>query len=181
MGARLALAIATDGAKGGNLPPDDLRRLRAEATIAAWAPLGAGSSQMLDSPDGALRAEAALEQALIRLIGQSGADLILTHAPNDYHAEHRALSAATLQAAEFLMPVLFMDSLSGTGFTPAHWVDVSDHWAAKEAAILTHSSQGPARFVAVANRQASFRALLPLPLRPIGLRNAAAPLQELPL
>jgi LmbE family N-acetylglucosaminyl deacetylase len=158
MGADLTLAVATDGAKGGTLPPDRLSRLRAEETTAALAPLGARGLHLLGFPDGALRADAALEAALADLIRQSGADLLLTHAPNDYHADHRALSAAALQAAGFSVPVLFMDTLNGTGFTPSHWVDVSAHWAAKEAAILTHVTQEPARFVAMANRQAAFRA-----------------------
>jgi N-acetylglucosamine malate deacetylase 1 len=82
-------------------------------------------------------------------------------------------------------------------------VDVCDHWDAKQTAILTHASQDPARFVAMANRQAAFRAgecnappharaeafrfeprfpfadiraLIPAPppLRPIGHRGGAA-------
>lgn len=207
MGATLTLAIATDGAKGGALPADDLRRLRAEETTAALAPLGSGPPLMLGFPDGDLRADAALERALTGLIRQTAADLILTHAPNDYHADHRALSAAVLQAAGFSVPVLLMDTLNGTGFTPTHWVDVGRHWAAKEAAILTHTSQDPARFVAMANRQAAYRAgecnappearaeafrfeprfpfadiraLLPPPppLRPIGHRSGPADLPD---
>ena len=158
MGAGLTLAIATDGARGGALPPDDLRRLRAQETTAALAPLGSGPPVMLGFPDGELRADAALEQSLVKLIRQCDPDLVLTHAPNDYHADHRALSAATLQAAGFSTPVVFMDTLNGTGFTPTHWVEVSSHWAAKEKAILTHTTQDPARFVTMANRQAAYRA-----------------------
>ena len=210
MGAKLTLAIATDGAKGGVLPADDLRRLRAQETKTALAPLGSGPPLMLGFPDGELRADAALERSLTQLFRQTDPDLVLTHAPNDYHADHRALSAAVLQAAGFSVPVLFMDTLNGTGFMPTHWVDVSSHWAAKEAAILIHISQVPARFVAMANRQAAYRAgecngppdaraeafrfeprfpfadiraLLPPPppLRPIGHRNVAAHVPELPL
>lgn len=204
MGATLILAVATDGAKGGTLPPDDLRRLREKETTLALTPLGAGRPMMLGFPDGDLRADSTLEEALKTIIRDSAADLILTHAPNDYHADHRALSMAVMQAAGFLAPVLFMDNLNGTGFTPTHWVDVTTYWGAKEAAILAHSSQDPARFVAMANRQAAFRAgecnappearaeafrfeprfpfadiraLLPSPppLRPIGQRGQARP------
>lgn len=207
LGASLTLAIATDGAKGGALPPEDLRRRRAKETAAALEPLGSGPPLMLGFPDGELCADAALERSLARIIHQTGADLILTHAPNDYHSDHRALSAAVLQAAGFSAPVLFMDTMNGTGFTPTHWVDVSDHWAAKEAAILAHFSQDPERFVAMANRQAAYRAgecnappqaraeafrfeprfpfadiraLMPAPprLRPIGNRNVAALVPE---
>jgi LmbE family N-acetylglucosaminyl deacetylase len=156
MGAELTLAIATDGAKGGAQPADVLRQLRAQETRAALAPLGA--PLFLGFPDGLLRADAALEDRLRDLIRQTAPDLLLTHAPNDYHADHRALSAAALQASGFSVPVLFMDTLNGTGFVPSHWVDITAHWPAKTAAILTHTSQDPDRFVAMATRQAAFRA-----------------------
>lgn len=199
MGARLTLVIATDGAKGGALAPEALRRLRAEETTRALAPLG--QPRLLGFADGDLRADAALEQALKELIAETSPDLLLTHAPNDYHADHRALSAAASQAVNFRVPLLYMDVMNGTGFQPSHWVDVTDHWPAKEAAIRAHLSQEPERFVTAANRQAAFRAgecngppearaeafrfeprfpfadiraLLPPPppLRPVGLRTA---------
>ena len=156
MGAQLTLAVATDGAKGGALDADDLRRLRAQETTTALAPLG--QPLLMGFDDGALRADAALEAALRDLINQSAPDLLLTHAPNDYHADHRALSAAALQASGFSVPVLFMDTMNGTGFAPTHWVDVTSHWHAKTAAILAHASQAPDRFVAMAPRQAAYRA-----------------------
>ena len=156
MGADLVLAIATDGAKGGATPGPALARRRAEETTAALAPLGL--PRFLGFADGALRADAALEGALAALIAETAPDLVLTHAPNDYHADHRALSAAALQAANFAVPVLFMDTLNGTGFQPTHWVDVTAHWPAKEAAIRAHDSQSPERFIATANRQAAYRA-----------------------
>nr|WP_240335455.1 PIG-L deacetylase family protein [Pseudotabrizicola algicola] len=156
MGAELVLAIATDGARGGTPPGPALKARRAAETTAALAALGV--PRFLDFPDGGLRADAALEGALQTLLDEVQPDLLLTHAPNDYHADHRALSAAATQAAGFKVPVLWMDTLNGTGFVPTHWVDVSAHWAAKEAAIRAHASQEPERFVHMANRQAAFRA-----------------------
>ena len=156
MGADLVLAVATDGARGGALPPDDLRRLRAEETTRALSALGV--PRMLGFADGALRADAALETALADLIAGTRPDLVLTHAPNDYHADHRALCAAVLQASGFSVPVLFMDTLNGTGFAPTHWVDVGAHWPAKLAAIRAHATQDPERFVRMVERQAAFRA-----------------------
>jgi N-acetylglucosamine malate deacetylase 1 len=156
MGAALTLAVATDGAKGGAQPAEVLRARRAEETQAALAPLG--QPLLLGFADGALRADAQLEGTLRDLIRDAAPDLLLTHAPNDYHADHRALSAAALQASGFSVPVLFMDTMNGTGFVPTHWVDVTAHWAAKTAAILTHASQDPGRFVAMADRQAAYRA-----------------------
>lgn len=156
MGAELTLAIATDGAKGGTQPPEVLRKLRAAETTAALAPLGA--PRLMGFPDGGLQAGGALEEAVRDLVAEVQPDLLLTHAPNDYHADHRALSAAASQAAGFAVPVLWMDTLNGTGFAPSHWVEVTPFWAAKEAAIRAHLSQEPERFVLTANRQAAFRA-----------------------
>ncbi|MDR7124801.1 PIG-L deacetylase family protein [Pseudotabrizicola sp. 4114] len=156
MGAELVLAIATDGAKGGALPAAELRAKRAAETTAALAPLAV--PRFLGFPDGGLRADAALEECLRDLIAGERPDLLLTHAPNDYHADHRALSAAASQAAGFSVPVLWMDTLNGTGFAPSHWVGITPHWPAKEAAIRAHVSQDPERFVHMANRQAAFRA-----------------------
>ncbi|HMO72510.1 MAG TPA: PIG-L family deacetylase, partial [Paracoccaceae bacterium] len=75
MGARLVLAVATDGARGGTLPPGELARLRASETTAALAPLGQGAPRMLGFADGALRADAALETALAALIADATPDL----------------------------------------------------------------------------------------------------------
>jgi LmbE family N-acetylglucosaminyl deacetylase len=85
-------------------------------------------------------------------------DLVVTHAANDYHADHRALSAAVSQAVNFAAPVLWMDTLNGTGFLPTHYVDVTAQFPAKCAAIRCHESQDPERFVLSATRQAAFRA-----------------------
>jgi LmbE family N-acetylglucosaminyl deacetylase len=186
-GADLTLAVATDGAAGGAEPGPALARTRAAEARAAAAGLGA-EPRMLGFPDGALMADAALIGALKALVAEVAPDLILTHAPDDYHADHRALSAAVSQAAGFSAPVLVMDTLNGTGFRPTHWVDATAHWPAKEAAIRAHVSQDPERFVVWANRQAAFRAeprfpfadiraLLPPapPVRPVGLRAPRPP------
>ncbi|MCU0909095.1 MAG: PIG-L family deacetylase [Rhodobacteraceae bacterium] len=157
MGATLTLAVATDGAAGGDDPGPDLARLRAGEAAAAAAPLGL-PPRMLGFPDGRLMPDAALTDTLTALIVETRPDLILTHAPNDYHADHRALSAAVSLAASFRAPVVHMDTLNGTGFTPTLWVDATAHWSAKEAAIRAHASQKPDRFVQMAARQAAFRA-----------------------
>ena len=157
MGARLSLAIATDGAAGGDRPPDDLRRIRRVEATAAAAPLGV-EPQFLDFPDGALLPEMRLIAAIRRLLAEVRPDLVVTHAPNDYHSDHRALSEATSQAVNFTAPLLWADTLGGTGFVPTHWVDVTRYFDAKCAGIRAHASQNPERFVKAATTQARFRA-----------------------
>ncbi len=159
MGAALTLAIATDGAAGRPEPEAGpaLAQVRAAEARAAAAALGL-VPRFLGFPDGQLAADAALAAALRALMAETAPDLILTHAPNDYHADHRALAAAVDAAAGFCAPVLHTDTLNGTGFAPTHWVDVTAHWPAKATAICCHASQDPGRFVAGAERQAAFRA-----------------------
>jgi LmbE family N-acetylglucosaminyl deacetylase len=156
-GAEVALAVATDGVAGGRQPPATLRAVRRAEAEAAAAPLGT-VPHFLDFPDGRLVAERPLIEALGALLARLQPDLVLTHAPNDYHTDHRALAAAVSQAVSFAAPLLHADTLGGTGFGPTHWVDVTATFAAKCAAIRAHASQDPERFVAAATRQAAFRA-----------------------
>jgi LmbE family N-acetylglucosaminyl deacetylase len=156
-GAELTFAIATDGAKGGKSDPAVLARVRREDAAAAAALLGA-APRFLDFPDGELVADAALIGALKELIRETGPDLAITHAPNDYHADHRALSDGVRIAASFGVPVLHADTMGGTGFSPTHYVDISAHAKIKAKAIRMHQSQDPERFVDGARTQNLFRA-----------------------
>ena len=157
MGAELVLAVATDGAAGGKAPPAELARLRAEEARTAANALGT-EPLFLGFPDGDLTSEPSLATRLAKVVREIAPDLLVSHAPNDYHPDHRALSAAASQACGFSVPFLQMDTMNGTGFRPTHWIDATAHWEAKCAAIRAHRSQDPERFVAAAERQAAFRA-----------------------
>lgn len=157
MGAELVLAVATDGAAGGQAPPAELARIRAGEARAAASALGVEPIH-LGFPDGALTGEPRLATRLADLVRDTAPDLVVSHAPNDYHHDHRALSAAASQACGFSAPFLQMDTMNGTGFQPTHWVEVTPCWSRKCAAIRAHESQQPERFVSAADRLASFRA-----------------------
>ncbi|AEH84702.1 MULTISPECIES: PIG-L deacetylase family protein [Mesorhizobium] len=155
-GAELTFAVATDGARGGKSDPVILARVRREEATAAAALLGA-TPRFLDFPDGELVADAALIGALKGLIREIGPDLVITHAPNDYHADHRALSDGVRIAASFSVPVLHADTMGGTGFSPTHYIDISNHAEIKAQAIRMHQSQDPDRFADAARTQNLFR------------------------
>lgn len=157
MGAELAYAIATDGAAGGKLDPAVLRETRRTEATAAASMLGV-TPAFLDFPDGRLSADAPLINAVRALIKAVEPDLVLTHAPNDYHGDHRALSEAVRIGANFVAPVAYADTMMGVGFSPTHYVDVTAQFAGKTKAILAHTSQQPERFVAMMTQHNAFRA-----------------------
>ncbi|MDG4890252.1 MULTISPECIES: PIG-L deacetylase family protein [unclassified Mesorhizobium] len=157
LGAELTFAIATDGAKGGKGDPKSLVKTRREEATEAAGLLGV-TPRFLGFPDGALVADAVLIDTLKALIGEVQPDLAITHAPNDYHGDHRALSDGVRIAASFEVPVLHADTLGGTGFSPTHYVDISSHWDLKAQAILAHRSQRPEHYLNGARMQNAFRA-----------------------
>lgn len=156
MGARVHIIIATDGAKGGQLPPADLARRRADEARAGADVLGA-SLTLAGHGDGGLSSNTVLVAHLRSILIDLAPDLVVTHAENDYHADHRALASAIRAAASFSMPVAFCDTMMGTGFVPTHYVDTSRFADAKSAAILCHVSQDPDRFVVSTALQSRFR------------------------
>jgi LmbE family N-acetylglucosaminyl deacetylase len=156
-GAELTFAIATDGAKGGKGDPAALARTRREEAANAAGLLGV-EPRFLDFPDGELIADTAFISALKALIGDVKPDLAITHAPYDYHGDHRALSDGVRIAASFAAPVLHADTLGGTGFSPTHYVEITHHWDIKTKAIRAHRSQGPEHYVHRARLQNEFRA-----------------------
>ena len=127
-GDTLCLGVATDGAAGGENPGPALATQRANETSAGLAPLG--TPTLLGLPDGRLAApkpESKLPTsfALPLLI-------LITHAPEDYHPDHRALSSFVTDAVGFICPVLFCDTLMGVSFTPDYYIDISEHFTASK-------------------------------------------------
>ena len=156
-GDELAMGIATDGARGGTTDPAALRSVRKSEAITAARLLGV-TPHFLDFPDGELVADNSLVGALKALIAQTSPALIVTHAPNDYHGDHRALSDAVRIAASFSAPVLHADNIMGVGFEPTHYVDISAHIEVKLAAVRAHVSQDPERLAVMGQRLNAFRA-----------------------
>ncbi len=158
MGAEIGCLIATDGAAGSSAPGADLaRRRHAEASEAAS---GLGVTPVfLDRPDGGLAGDTQATALLDAAIRDFAPDLVITHPPEDYHPDHRALSRLVLDAARFRAPVLYADTLMGNGFQPTLYVDITAQIEAKRAAIRAHQSQRPERFVSACETWNRFRAL----------------------
>lgn len=155
-GDEVVMATATDGARGGTLAPEELVRIRRQEAAAGAALFGL-TPVMLGFPDGGLRADAPVIDRIAGLIRDARPTLIITHAPNDYHGDHRALSDAVRIAANFVAPVMWMETIMGVGFTPTHYIDITPHMDLKRQAIRQHRSQDPKRFVDMAELGGRYR------------------------
>lgn len=157
-GAEIGWAIATDGSKGGAGAPEELRRLRKGEAEAAAAALQV-APVFLDRVDGELSADPDTAKLVEATLLAFAPDLVITHAPNDYHPDHRVLSRLVSDAARYRAPVVFSDTLMGVGFEPTIYVDVTEHMDLKRRAIRCHQSQRPERFVDAVETCNRFRAL----------------------
>lgn len=148
-------AVATDGAAGKVLDYPDLAETRKLETIGALKSIG--EPYFFDFPDGKL---AVTEHALKKIkdyILFISPDLIITHAPEDYHPDHIALSKIIKIATGFICPILFSDTLMGINFIPDYYVDITPYFSKKREAILKHRSQSPKKFVEACKLQNRFR------------------------
>jgi LmbE family N-acetylglucosaminyl deacetylase len=155
-GDEVVMATATDGAKGGTGDPGELVRVRRDEA-AAGAGLFGLTPTMLGFPDGGLRADAPVIDRIADLIRAEKPTLVITHAPNDYHGDHRALSDAVRIAANYVTPVMWMETIMGVGFAATHYIDITPYVDFKRQAIRKHASQDPERFVEMAELSGRYR------------------------
>ena len=103
-GHTVKMVSATDGRAGHHRhEPDELARIRRRESQEAGAVIGA-TYEIWDYPDGALETGLELRERIIREIRRFAPDLVLTHRPNDYHPDHRAVGQA-VQDASYMVTV----------------------------------------------------------------------------
>jgi LmbE family N-acetylglucosaminyl deacetylase len=95
---------------------------------------------------------------MIDLLREADPDVIFTHAPNDYHPDHRAVSQLVFDsyfqkglphipgqgkpACRFgETQVYYMDNLGGIGFDPTEYVNITDTMETKLKMLSCHKSQ----------------------------------------
>lgn len=120
-GHDVKMVSVTNGESGHHVEPGPtlVARRRTEAARAA-AVIGA-QSETWDFPDGQLLPTLDVRHRLIREIRSYAPDLVLTHRPNDYHPDHRAVGQAVQDASYMLtvpnvvrdVPILRRDPIVG--------------------------------------------------------------------
>jgi N-acetylglucosamine malate deacetylase 1 len=158
MGHIVRMISATNGEAGHHKTygPKLVERRKLEAAAAASV-IGA-EHEVGEERDGRLWNTEVLRERIIRTIRTFEPDLVLSHRPQDYHPDHRALGQAVIDAAYLLtvpgicpevphlkkMPVfgaLFDRFTRPCPFEPTVVVDIAPVWEKKIAMLQAHESQ----------------------------------------
>lgn len=155
-GAAVAICVLCRGDKGQpRRPVANLAALRRREAAAAARCLGA-ELFFGEYSDSTLADGVPQRRRLTEIYRRFRPTLVLAHAPEDYHPDHRAASALaeaaswfcasrgqkTKTAAMETAPALWlMDTLTMAGFTPGFFVDVTGYEELKERMLGCHRSQ----------------------------------------
>jgi LmbE family N-acetylglucosaminyl deacetylase len=155
-GAAIGICVLCRGDRGQPTKPiPNLAAVRRRELAAAARLLGA-ELFYAGIPDSTLSDTALARQKLTAIFRRFRPTLVLAHAPEDYHPDHRAAAALAEAASWFCAsrgykagsaplataPALWwMDTLTMSGFTPGFFVDISPYLPLKEQMLACHCSQ----------------------------------------
>ena len=155
-GDTIIICVATNGDMGSMThQPPELAKIRESEARASALHLDA-EFHWLGDPDEFLYPDHGTRMRFIEMIRASRPDVIITHAPNDYHQDHRTVSelvfvssfiaavphvetASARHAA--IPPIYYMDTLAGVDFLPTEYVDITDTLDTKIKMLQCHKSQ----------------------------------------
>jgi LmbE family N-acetylglucosaminyl deacetylase len=157
-GHRVTWIVATDGAAGDGGRDQSLARRRS-AEAEDGAAVGGASLVTLDLPDGQLAWCSDAPALIGARLAALAPDLIVTHAVNDYHPDHRAVARIVGDTAPIGVPVLRADNMLGLHFMPDLLVDVSDVFDMKLEALGKHASQASLSMIEAVKIWNRFRGL----------------------
>jgi LmbE family N-acetylglucosaminyl deacetylase len=138
------------------LAASEIAAVRLKEAHAAAAVIGAGHETLAVSDGRVCAADPAQQGLVVDLIRRAQPDVIITHAPNDYMGDHNEVSKLVFDCSYFatlpnyeteekrtatLTPIYFMDTLSGLGFLPTHFVDITSVFDKKRQMLHSHESQ----------------------------------------
>lgn len=142
-GHDLWLAHMTVGDKGGQQPPDELARIRGEEAVSAAKILGAETYGGITG-DLELYVCERHAQRITELLNAVEPDVVITHALNDYHPDHRITGHMVVDqvGARSVQPsVLYMDTVAGIDFAPEVYCDIAETVELKKEMLRCHTSQ----------------------------------------
>jgi LmbE family N-acetylglucosaminyl deacetylase len=156
--ARVYALTFTHGEKGADRP--EVRQ--AESARAAEL-LGLDGHWVLDLPDTGLSQRIPeIKAAIEAKIRELGVTVVLTHTDLDVHGDHRAVHAATREAARAVPTVLCYEDVSTPSqFEPNLYVDITSHIEGHLRACAAHRTQAHRSYMdpAVIQGRAAHRGL----------------------
>jgi LmbE family N-acetylglucosaminyl deacetylase len=155
-GAAIAICVLCRGDKGQ--PSSKVKNLAGvrRREMAASAEVLGAELFAANYPDGTLTDTPASRLKLVEVCRKFNPTLILAHAPEDYHPDHRAASALAESASWFCaslghrtrspamqtQPALWwMDTLGMSSFKPGFYLDISEFVDLKKKMLARHQSQ----------------------------------------
>lgn len=155
-GHQVTMAVATNGEVGSStLPKAEIAEIRKREAAASAAVIGADFIWMAH-PDEFLFSDAGTRLNFLNMVRRARPDVILTHAPTDYHPDHRTAGQmiwdirvmTTVPNIETEHPVCekipeiyYFDTIAGIDFVPQYYVDVTETFDAKRQMLACHKSQ----------------------------------------
>ncbi|HVO41152.1 MAG TPA: PIG-L deacetylase family protein [Aggregatilineales bacterium] len=155
-GTKVCMAIATDGSAGHMLiPPKELAQIRHTEAQKSADLIGA-ELYWLGFNDELIFEDIATRLRMMDTIRAARPDVIMTHDPGDYHPDHRVVSRLVFDASftsglpniktehaahPDIQPLYYFDTLSGVGFIPSDYVDISETFDTKRRMLECHASQ----------------------------------------
>lgn len=155
-GHQVTMCVATDGTAGHMvIKPPELAEIREQEARAAAAIIDADFI-WLGFPDELIFNDRETRFAFVDAIRQARPDILITHAPDDYHPDHRVVSSLIFDASfmaslpnietehpahPVVPPLIYMDTVAGKGFHPTEYVDISEKMDIKRQMLGCHKSQ----------------------------------------
>lgn len=157
-GHQITWVVATDGAAGSGGRDANLAERRGREAAAGAAAAGA-DLRTLSLPDGQLGWSSQGPIMIGEALATLAPDLVVTHALNDYHADHRAVARYVTDTLPIGVPLMRADTMLGLHFVPELLVDVSNVFEAKLVALAKHVSQSSLSMVEAVKVWNRFRGL----------------------
>jgi LmbE family N-acetylglucosaminyl deacetylase len=155
-GHQVINCVVTDGSAGHMIiKPPELAKIRQEEARKAAEIIGAEFIWM-GFPDELLMNDLDTRLAFVDMIRAAKPDIIITHAPEDYHPDHRMVNRLVFDASfissvpaletehpthPLVPPLYYFDTLACVNFLPTEYVDISDTIETKKAMLSCHQSQ----------------------------------------
>lgn len=134
-GDSVYLVVMTDGAMGGDPAVRREEQMRSAELMTAKRVFWGGYK------DTRLPLDQQVIATIEDIMEQVEPDLVLVHAPEDTHQDHRVLNRATFSATRYTRNVMYYEGPTTQNFLPTVFVNISDYVDRKMELLDAHASQ----------------------------------------